>query len=374
MCASSYHFGSKLPTAMTRLSPYSLLSQRRFSRLAGFSLVEMAVVITIMAVVMTLGLRLLRATQESAAWSETKLKQEKIKVALISYLRTNGRLPCPNSVAPWDGAEDTPCLVNAGRGIVPWQALGLSKGDVQDGWSNFFSYRVANVTPATSSNWTLTTGVTAFTLSELTAPRVTFTLQERSSTGVLGVAFAPSPVAMIISHGKNGSGARTIGGTLIAAPTGVDELANSAAASTSFVIRTPTDVSAATGGIYDDVVAYMTPADLLQPLVEDKTLKGSTAAYYREQAIAQVALASCTPPLVAPSLAAVQPSVGNGSITYTCPAGAGYLCRTATAVSNATTLPTATMYQLSMFGVLPAVDVTYAQLVAAYPGIAARCP
>lgn len=56
---------------------------------------------------------------------------------------------------PWDGAENTPCLVNAGRGIVPWQALGLSMGDVQDGWSNFFTYRVANRTPATSSNWTL---------------------------------------------------------------------------------------------------------------------------------------------------------------------------------------------------------------------------
>jgi prepilin-type N-terminal cleavage/methylation domain-containing protein len=339
----------------------------------GFTLVEMAVVITIMAVVMVLGLRLLRAAQENAAWSETKVKQERIKVALISYLRTNGRLPCPNSIAPWDGAEDAPCLIAAGRGIVPWQALGLSVGDVQDGWSNFFSYRVANRTPATSSNWTLTAGVGPFTISELTTALVTFTLQERNSAGVLGAALAPSPVVLIISHGKNGSGARTIGGTLLAPPVGVDELANSAAASTSFVTRAPTDVAAATGGLYDDLVAHMTPHDLLQPLVDDKTLKGSTAAYYREQALQQVALASCTPPLVAPSLAAVQPSIGNGSMTYSCPVGAGYLCRTATAVSNATTAPAATLYQLSMFGGAAA-DVTYAQLLAAYPGIAARCP
>lgn len=350
----------------------STVHPRRKGLVGGFTLVEMAVVITIMAVVMTLGLRLLRATQENAAWSETKVKQERIKLALISYLRTNGRLPCPNSVAPWDGAEDTPCLLNAGRGIVPWQALGLSVADVQDGWSNFFSYRVANRTPATSSNWTLTAGVGPFTINELTTPVVSFTLQERNSAGVLGPAMSPSPVVMIISHGKSGAGARTIGGTQIAAPTGADELANSALASTSFVTRTPTDVATGVGGMFDDIVAYMTPRDLLQPLVDDKTLKGSTAAYYREQAITQVALASCTPPLVAPSLAAVQPSIGNGSITYSCPIGAGYLCRTGTAVTSAT-LSTATLYQLSMFGGVAA-DVTYAQLQAAYPGIAARCP
>ena len=347
----------------------------RVSRMgaAGFTLVEMAVVITLIAIVMTLGLRLLQATQESAAWSETKVKQERIKLALISFMRTNGRLPCPNSVAPWDGAEDAPCLVNAGRGVVPWQALGLSIGDVQDGWRNFLSYRVANRTPAISSNWTTTTGATAFTISELTAPSSTFTLQERDAAGVLGVAVVPNPVVMLISHGKNGAGARTVRGTLIAAPTGADELANSGAASTTFVNRAPTDVAAAAGGIFDDVVTSMNPRDLLQPLVDDKTLKGSSAAYYREQALQQVALSSCTPPLLAPSLLAIQPTIGNGTITYTCPVGAGYFCRTATPVSNASTVAAQRLYQLSLFGAAPA-DVSYGQLLAAFAGISTRCP
>lgn len=340
---------------------------------SGFTLVEMAVVVTLMAIAMTMGLRLLSATRESAAWSETKVRQERIKLALIAYLRTNGRLPCPNSVAPWDGAEDSPCLVNAGRGIVPWQALGLSIGDVQDGWQNFFTYRVANRTPATSSNWTLTAGATAFTLGELTAPLTTFTLQERDAAGVLAAAVAPNPVVMIVSHGKNGAGARTVRGTVLPAPTGVDELANAAIASTSFVSRAPNEVAASTGGLFDDVVAYLTPRDLLQPLVDDKTLKGSTSAFYREQALQQVALASCTPPIAAPSLVAIQPGVGNGSIVYTCPASAAYSCRAGTAISNASTAPAKQLYQLSMFGVAAA-DVTYAQLLAAFPGISTRCP
>jgi prepilin-type N-terminal cleavage/methylation domain-containing protein len=339
----------------------------------GFTLVEMAVVLLVSAIAMTMGLRMLIATQNSAAWSETKIKQERIKVALISYLRTNGRLPCPNSVAPWDGAEDSPCLVNAGRGIVPWQALGLSVGDVQDGWANYFTFRVANRTPVTSSNWTLTAGVGPFTLGELTAPLTTFSLQQRDAAGVLGAAMTPNPVVMIVSHGKNGAGARTTAGTLIAAPTGADELVNATTASTSFINRAPSDVVASPGGVFDDLVAVMTPRDLLQALVDDKTLKGSTPAFYREQAIQQVALTSCVPPLVAPSLLAVQPGVGNGTITYTCPANPAYACRTATAVSNASTAPAKQLYQLSMFGAA-AVDVTYANLQAAYPGIASRCP
>lgn len=356
-------------------NPYLFRPRNRFTRgrSVGFTLVEMAVVVTLMAIFMTLGLRLLVATQESAAWSETKVKQERIKVALVSFLRTNGRLPCPNSVAPWDGAEDAPCLVNAGRGVVPWRALGLSVGDVQDGWSDFFSYRVANRTPASSSNWTLTAGATAFTVNELTVPLATFTLQERDAAGVLGAALVPNPVVMLISHGKNGLGARTLRGTVIAAPTGADELANANVGSTSFVSRTPNDVAASAGGIFDDVVAYMTPQDLLQPLVDDKTLKGSTQAYYREQAMQQVALTSCTPPVLAPSLVAIQPSVGNGVIAYTCPVAAVYSCRSATPVSNASTPAAKRLYQLSMFGAVAA-DVTYGQLLAAFPGISARCP
>jgi hypothetical protein len=182
----------------------------------------------------------------------------------------------------------------------------------------------------------------------------------------------PNPVVMIISHGKNGSGARSGQGTVLAAPTGADELTNAAAASTTFVDKAFTEAPAAPGGIFDDLIAYMTPGDLLQPLVDDKTLKGGTVAYYREQAMQQVALTGCIPPIPAPSLAAIQPAIGNGAITYVCPAAAAYSCRTATPVSNATA-GAKQLYQLQMFGA-PAQDVSYAQLVAAFPAITTRCP
>lgn len=361
---------------------------------SGFTLVEMAVVVVLMGIVMTLGLRMLQATQNNAAWSETKLKQERIKVALVSFLRTNGRLPCPDSALPPTGAEPANCLVNAGRGVLPWQALGLSVGDVQDGWSNLFTYRVANRTPVTSSNWTIKAGLPAaapFTITELTTPLTALTVQARSDAGVLGPALVPSPVVVILSHGKNGSGARTVrGAAVLPAPVGADELSNSAAASTTFITRTPTDVAGATGGAYDDLVAYMTPKDLLQPLLDDKTLKGVDTSY-RELAMAQLALYVYTlPPLPSPSncrppppadvavaqalVNSIIPTVGNGAITYSC--AAGDLCNTATPMqsSNApVTAPGQVLYRLSLFGG-PVLPVTYSQLQAAYPAIQTRCP
>jgi prepilin-type N-terminal cleavage/methylation domain-containing protein len=346
---------------------------------SGFTLVEMAVVVVLMGIMMTLGLRMLQATQNNAAWSETKLKQERIKAALVSFLRTNGRLPCPDSALPPTGAEPANCLVNAGRGVLPWQALGLSVGDVQDGWSNLFTYRVANRTPVTSSNWTIKAGLPAaapFTITELTTPLTALTVQARSDAGVLGPALVPSPVVVILSHGKNGSGARTVrGAAVLPAPVGADEVSNSAAASTTFITRTPTDVAAATGGAYDDLVAHMSPKDLLQPLLDDKTLKGVDTSY-RELAMAQLAVSSCTPPatLVAqPLINAISPSVGNGVITYSCLAGD--FCNTATPVHSGPPITPGAqvLYRLSLFGAA-AQPVTYAQLQAAYPAIQTRCP
>lgn len=250
---------------------------------AGFTLVEMAVVITLIAIVMTLGLRLLQATQESAAWSETRLKQERIKVALISHLRINGVLPCPDATpvgtAPTGLKGASPCLGLLGRGVLPWKNLGLSVSDAQDGWSNFFTYRVANHTPLTSRNWTSKLAAdSAFTINELTTPLVTFNLQERNAAGVLGpTALTPNPVVIVLSHGKNGSGARTMRGTLNAAPVGADEIINASASSTAFISRAPNEVAASSGGIFDDIVSYMTPQDLLQPLINEGSLKACAA-------------------------------------------------------------------------------------------------
>jgi prepilin-type N-terminal cleavage/methylation domain-containing protein len=341
---------------------------------SGFTLVEMAVVIVVMGILLTMGLRMTQATQNNAAWAETKLKQDRIKVALISFMRTNGRLPCPDAALPPTGAEPANCLVNAGRGVLPWRVLGLSVNDVQDGWSNFFTYRVANSTPA-GRNWTTRVGATAFTITEMTAPSPALTVQERPTPGgALNLAISPNPVVVILSHGQNGLGARTIrGAALLPAPPAGDENTNAGAGSTNFVIRTPSDVAGANGA-YDDIVAYLTPNDLLQPLLDDKTLKG-VATSYRDLAMIQLGVASCTPQPVGvaqPLIDAIIPTIGNGAITYSCQPGDS-CSPPAAPVQSSVTLGTKILYRLSLFGAAPQ-PVTYAQLQAAYPAIQTRCP
>jgi hypothetical protein len=340
----------------------------------------MAVVVVVMGILLTLGLRMTQATQNNAAWTETKLKQDRIKVALISFMRTNGRLPCPDAALPPTGVEPLPagnCPANAGRGVLPWTTLGLSVNDVQDGWSNLFTYRVANGTPVGSRNWTIKAGATAFTIAELTAPQAALTVRERATpVAALSAAILPNPVVVILSHGKNGLGARTIrGAALLPAPPAGDENTNAAAGSTNFVIRAPAD-QAGPNGAYDDILAYLTPNDLLQPLLEDKTLKG-VATSYRDLAMIQLGVASCTPPtqpVAQPLIDAIIPTIGNGAITYSCLVPTDS-CFTGTAVHSGppVTAGIQILYRLSLFGAA-AQPVTYAQLQAAYPAIQTRCP
>lgn len=118
----------------------------------GFTLAEMAVVVFIMGIAMSMGLKMTNANLDNSAYSTTKAKQERIKIALIGYLRSNGVLPCPdNSTGISTGVAAGSCSASAqGYGVVPWQTLGLSRDAAQDGWGNLFSYRVANFSSADS--------------------------------------------------------------------------------------------------------------------------------------------------------------------------------------------------------------------------------
>ena len=114
----------------------------------GFTLVEMAVVVVIIAALLTLGLGALNAQLSSASYTTTKQRQAAIKDALIAYLGSNKRLPCP--YAPTAGTAITGLAPVACPpfGIVPFATLGIAREVAQDGWGNFFSYEVfAQATP-----------------------------------------------------------------------------------------------------------------------------------------------------------------------------------------------------------------------------------
>lgn len=271
----------------------------------GFTLIELTVVLVLIGTIMTLGLKMVVSTLENAAYSETKAKQETIKVALIAYLRTNGVLPCPDRQAvPTGQILPATCIANAseGYGVLPWQALGLSKDVAIDGFGNFFSYRIANGNgTASTKNWTSRSAATDFTINELRVPSQGLTVTHQDGSIV------QDAVVILVSHGKNGYGAKTIRGTLNAASASPEELSNAASSSLAANIR-PISES------FDDLVAYMRPSDLLQPLINEGTLK-SCVAYC-------VVATSCTCSSGTAYCTGSGPACTSGG-TLACPTGPG---------------------------------------------------
>src|SRR5215203_5882256 len=131
----------------------------------GFSLVEIAVVVLIALVLLSLGLTAINAQLSSAAYSLTKKRQDGIKDALISYLGTRRSFPCPyvpvagtavTGLAPALAVGPPPSC--ASFGTVPYASLGLAREAAEDGWGNLFSYRVysipANCPTVSGTDWT----------------------------------------------------------------------------------------------------------------------------------------------------------------------------------------------------------------------------
>ena len=245
---------------------------------AGFTLVEMAIVLLLMGIVMTMGLKIVTATLNNSAYSDTKAKQERIKVALIGFLRTNGRLPCPDNaagIATGGAAASCEGTTQDGYGVIPWRTLGIPRDTVQDGWGNYFSYRVANGIAPAIKNWASKTAGNAFDIDQLTTQSVALTIQEYNATETGYDDITNKAVAVIISHGNNGFGAKTVkvAARMPTAGAGADEITNASNTTPRFIRRPVTDVATAVGEAYDDLVAYMTPQDLLQPLLDEKTIK-----------------------------------------------------------------------------------------------------
>ena len=303
----------------------------------GFTLIEMAVVLVLFGIIASMGMKIAGVTMENIAVSDTKSKAETIKIALIGYLRTNGRLPCPDIASVPTGTAPATCTTAAlGYGVVPWLTLGLSKDAALDGWHNFFTYRVANngaasPAPATPAvlrannayqDWTVKSS-SGFNILSINSPNSGgYTALQINSRNLADTvtAITYNAVVVIYSHGKNGLGATTSKGTTNTASTGADELVNGTAGATVFIVRDSADSVA--GGAYDDVVSYMTSQDLLQPLVTDGTLKATCNAY-----------CTTTDPVISCTNPSYSPSCGGGGNNPYC-AARGVAC------SNDTTTPT----------------------------------
>lgn len=246
----------------------------------GFTLAEMAIVVVIASILLVAGITMLTAQMNSAAYSATRTKHEAIKQALISYLGNNRRLPCPDTrngngpgalnfttALPPDGIEnrqtagDVTSNCAATFGVLPYATLGLPRDAATDGWSNLFSYHVST----TGTYWARSATFADTNVGALT-------VNDRDPAGAV-VALTTQAVAVVVSHGRNGSGAYTIKGTRAALPAvGTDERENTDA-DTTYVRREYTDNTAAAGGAFDDLAMFVLAEELVAPLRRDGTLQ-----------------------------------------------------------------------------------------------------
>lgn len=253
----------------------------------GFSLVEIAIVLVIISVLITI-VAVPLATQVEQRRGEETLKQlEQIKEAITGYAIANGRLPCPATTTSAGqesfctnasgacGAPTTPQThgrcVNA-VGFVPAVALGLSgvdaNGFVVDAWGvqqNRIRYAVADVDftppgvppvpacPVPFNNaLTMTNGMRTATMSclaDTSAALNMMTICAVTPTGVAGAATGCTSLLtskapfVVYSLGKN------------AATGGADDEAHNLDADAYFVSRTPTPAGSAAGE-FDDLVTW----------------------------------------------------------------------------------------------------------------------
>ncbi len=239
------------------------------SKSKGFSLVELAVALAIIALLLAGALIPLSTQIEVRNAADTQRAMESIREAIVGFAQANGRLPCPadGSIAAGAAGAGTEQIglsscfnVGGTFGVVPWATLGVPETDA---WGRRFSYRVA---PAFADKVSLATWNTIKNTSGYSAPPppptylpqttsspdspqnqsplcnlttaptfssfalctlgdiAVFTRGGSTTTAVpLGTALP----AVIISHGKNGFGAwQTTGIRLSPVPSGNDEAAN----------------------------------------------------------------------------------------------------------------------------------------------------
>lgn len=245
----------------------------------GFTLIELAIVLVIIAVLIGSFISTLAIRIETTQIEKTKDELEEIKQALIGYAFTNGYLPCPdclaiigcNAAGFRDGVEDRggvaaadSCSTGNDVGSVPWVTLGLGQGD---SWNTHYRYWVDNT----------------YAIDNTVTPNSSFTLSSANGAGLIQEPdyvvdptggtlddMADNIVAVIYSHGKNAYGGLSVEGVILPGipVANVDEIENTDP-NTTFVSRPPTTEEAATaGGEFDDILIWLTEFELKAKMVE----------------------------------------------------------------------------------------------------------
>jgi len=261
------------------------LSPERTPRAAhGFTLVEIAVVMMIVALLLGSLMYTLSAQLAQRNIEETRSRLETARELLLSYAIVNGRLPCPATTtssgdeAPLGGGNCT----NPYGGFLPSRTIGYqvvdANGYAVDSWQNRIRYAVSVGIPVNSQSPRICRPVND------TTPPVAPHFTDRNNLKFQGIDCQPSDlivcrsatgitattcgglanqvmtqnlvVAIVFSIGKNGS---------LACGTCLDEAKNTDGDQV-FVSHTPAPADSPNGE-FDDYLVWITVGELYGRLI-----------------------------------------------------------------------------------------------------------
>ena len=167
----------------------------------GFTLIEMAVAVVVIALLLGSILVPLTTQVEQRRISDTRKALEEIREALIGFAIINGRLPCPDTdsdpAAAGYGLEEASCAAApVAEGYLPWKTLGVTE---MDAWgikrTSAASPRIGDWRYRVDRNFavafSLTTGFGADALTV------------QNSAGAALTSSTERPIAIIFSAGPN---------------------------------------------------------------------------------------------------------------------------------------------------------------------------
>jgi prepilin-type N-terminal cleavage/methylation domain-containing protein len=247
-----------------------LTAPARSRHIAGFTLMEMAVALVVLALLLGSLIVPLQTQVEQRKITETQRTLEMAMEALLGFAAVRGRLPCP-AWAP-NGVEDPPGGGPCNHpfdGFFPAATLGINPVDTQgyllDAWGlpqNRMRYAVTNTSPGCAANAYTTPGGMRACWTTMTGGGAAPTLTVCSTaTGIVagdcaaGATLTSAAPAVIFSLGKNAP----------AGGTGADE-AHNLDGNRTFIWHTPTGTNAANGE-FDDIMVWMSPNVLYSRMI-----------------------------------------------------------------------------------------------------------
>ena len=236
---------------------------------AGFTLIELAVSLFIVALLLGAILVPLATQVERRQIGETQKTLEETKDALMGFAISNGYLPCPDTTG--DGIADpaAPGVCPNAEGFLPWVTLNVGQSDA---WGNRLRYRVSpEFTNTPSSPCTIADG----RIGLCKTGNITVNTRDTAKNSII---LSSNVAAVILSHGRNGYGATSTDGVAQLAPPGtnVDETLNANPPGTVFLSRTATLLSNACSDgpsslpphcEFDDVVVWLSGNILFNRMV-----------------------------------------------------------------------------------------------------------